>query len=376
MNKTFINPTKLAPIILLLIVLIVLAAVFIRFFERLPIEGTSFLIDWSVFWESIQNGNVVYYSAFGLRIPPWSVIFILPLGFVSLRAAWGLLSLVTIIILIVSVPRRVPRWRHWAGVLLLAASFLTLRVIVDGNFEGLIVGGVLLMLWGYDRRRVLPLATGMLLATIKPQTVFLLIAVIGLYLLARREWRFVVLTAAVTLAVIIPTMLWRGADWLVALGGENAAVYTGNLLDITLSAALRRAGGFAPAVIPAAQIGLAAATLVIAWRARVRLSRESAGMLIAASILCAPYTAGNSVLVLAAIGVIPFFQKRLLPGLLLIGLMDAALLLNQAAFIGIASYYWTLYTLLAWALLARQVWTQVPAAAPTRQPGAATSPAR
>ncbi|MBI5666887.1 MAG: DUF2029 domain-containing protein [Chloroflexi bacterium] len=363
MTRTLLTPTRIAPLLVLLLVLLLVAAAFITFFERLPVEGTTFLIDWGVFWKSIQDGNVVYYSAFGLRIPPWSVLFILPLGFVSLRTAWALLALATILILIISVPRRTARWRHRAGMLLLGASFLTLRVIVDGNFEGLIVGGVLLMLWGYDRRQALPLGVGILLATIKPQTVFLLIAVIGLYLLEGRQWRLIGRTAAITLAIVIPTLLWRGSDWLVALGGENNAVFTGNLLDITLGASLRRAGDFSPVIILMARLAVIAATLVIAWRARARLTRESAGLLIAASILCAPYAAGNSVLTYVAIGVIPFFQKRPLPGLLLIGLMNAALLLNQAAFVGVASYYWTLYTLLTWSVLAWHVWTQSPAAA-------------
>ncbi len=375
MTQLRLKPTQFVPLLLLILAVLLVAAAFIMFFERLPVEGTTFLIDWGVFWKSIQNGDVVYYSAYGLRIPPWSVLFILPLGYVPLRTAWALLALATIAILVISVPRRAPRWRVRAGVILLAASFLSLRVIVDGNFEGLIVGGILLMLWGYDQRKPLPLAVGMLLATIKPQTVFLLIAVIGLYLLAHREWRFIGITAALTLAVIIPSMLWRGADWLVAFGGENNAVFTGNLLDITLDAAMRRMGGFAPSIILLTRLIIMAATLVIAWRARARLTRESAGLLIAASILCAPYAAGNSVLTFVAVGVIPFFLKRPLPGLLLIGLMNAALLLNSGAFVNVASYYWTVYTLLTWILLAGHVWKNVPTLIPYHQE-AAVSPAR
>lgn len=354
MKNALLKPERLASWIILLAAFALLAGLFITFFERIPIKGTSFLIDWSAFWNSIRDGNVVYYSANGLRIPPWSVLFIMPLGFVSLRASWGLLALITITILVISVPRRQQRWRYWASTVLLVASFLTLRVIVDGNFEGFIIGGVLLIGLGYHRRQALPLAVGILMATVKPQAVFLLIGAVGLYLIVLREWKLIVHTALIVLVVVAATMFWRGQDWLTALGGQNATAYTGNLLDITLAAALKRLG-VSPAAGVVAQVAIAFLTLLVVWYSRVQLSRPKMGLLLAASILCAPYAAGNSVLTVVAIGIIPLFQKRPLPGIVLILLVDFALLLNQGAFIGVASYYWTFFTLLSWITLAWHV---------------------
>jgi hypothetical protein len=336
--------------------LVISALIFVSFFERVPIEGTTFLIDFRAFWKSIENGNLVYYEAHGLRVPPWSVLFILPLGFVSLRTAWGLLVFASFVILVGSVPRIRPMGKYLASVLLLVVSFLTLRVMVDGNFEGLMVGGVVLMLAGFRKRNAFLLAIGMLLATFKPQAVFLLIFAVGVYLLVERDWRFIIKTTLITLAVMIPAMLWRGSDWLVALGGENFNAYTGNFLDISLAAAFNRSGLFAPIVGIVAQLPILLVTLALAWKTRTGLSREKAGMLMAASLLLAPYAAGNTTLTVLAIGVIPLFQKRPVPGLILILLTDAAFLINRAEFAPIVSYFWTAFVVLTWAMLAWHVY--------------------
>jgi DNA-binding transcriptional LysR family regulator len=74
-------------------------------------------------------------------------------------------------------------------------------------------------------------------------------------------------------------------------------------------------------------------------------------MLIAASLLISPYAAGNSVLAVLAVGIIPLFQSRPRLEGLLIALIDLAFLPPRDW----QAYYATAILLLAWAVLAWRV---------------------
>src|SRR5690349_11973906 len=79
------------------------AALFIYFFEQLPVEGTTLGIDWLGLHGEFQGGTIHYSITDGLRNPPWSVLPIVPLGLLSPRASWGVLSLLTILVFVISV---------------------------------------------------------------------------------------------------------------------------------------------------------------------------------------------------------------------------------------------------------------------------------
>ena len=70
------------------------------------------------------------------------------------------MAFITLLVLVVSVPRAEPRWMYWLGILLLATSFPALRHSADGSFEALVIGGILLSVAGYERRRPYLLAGG------------------------------------------------------------------------------------------------------------------------------------------------------------------------------------------------------------------------
>lgn len=360
-----IRPVRLFFWLVIALVLFAVMLVFVGFFERIPMEHTSFAIDWRAFHAAVSGGNLVYAPTDGLRVPPWSAIFIMPLGFFSLGASWGLLALISFTILVFSVPRVFPRWKHWLSVMLLAASFLALRLAADGNFEGFIIAGAALMVYAYRKQHAGWMALGLLLATFKPQAVVLLLVAMGLDMIVQPSRRtFAFKTGILVLAVVIPTMLWRGSGWLAAFLGENYQFYTGNYLDVSLGAAIARIG--LPSIIGlVGRLLVGGISLYIALRhlwqktdAPSRFTREKAGLLMAASLLISPYAAGNTILTVLAIGVIPLFQKRLWLGGILIALSDAALLLHRPEYISLSAYYWTAYLLLTWVVLAVVTWQE------------------
>jgi hypothetical protein len=360
-----IRTTRLLFWLVIALVLTVVTVMFVGYFERIPMENTSFAIDWRAFHGAVRNGNLVYSQTDGLRVPPWSAVFIMPLGFFSLSASWGLLALISFTILVFSVPRVFPRWKHWVSVMLLTVSFLALRLAADGNFEGFIIAGAALMVYAYRKQHAGWMALGLLLATFKPQAVVLLLVVIGLDVIVQPSRRkFALKTAALVLAVVIPTMLWRGSGWLASFLGENYQFYTGNYLDVSLGAAITRIG--LPSLVGLiGRLLVGGISLYVALRhlwqksdAQSRFSREKAGMLMAASLLVSPYAAGNTVLTVLAIGVIPLFQKRLWLGGVLIALSDAGFFLNRPEYVTINAYYWTAYLLLTWMVLAVATWQE------------------
>jgi hypothetical protein len=79
-----------------------------------------------------------------------------------------------------------------------------------------------------------------------------------------------------------------------------------------------------------------------------------AGMLMAGSLLIAPYAAGNSVLSVFAIGIIPLFQSNLLLGGILIALINLPFLWSTDMLFNFQSYYWTALVFITWIILARK----------------------
>ncbi len=330
------------------------AGIFVAFFAQIPIEGTTLAIDWQGLWQALRHG--VHYDIIdGLRNPPWSVLPLLPLGWFSMRVGWGLLVFFTFVTLILSVPRSPDNKKRywWLSVFLLSVSFPSLRHAVDGNFEGLVIVGILLALAGYERKNPYVLSAGVLMASAKPQEVVLFMVVLGVYVLQvwpRRDW---LIATLVTLAVIIPTMLWQGGNWIQALAGTYQR---GSIMDISLWAALNRTGWISTPVQAALWATILLATFFVAWRSSRELTREKAGMLIAASLLISPYAAGNNVLTLLAIGIMPLLQNDLMFGLPLVILTNLPYLFTRDMLYYGQAYYWTALTFLSWAVISWRIY--------------------
>ncbi len=348
--------------------LIAIAFFAISFAEQLP-TNFPIAIDWQALHIAIQNGNIRYENALGLRVPPWIVLLILPLGFLSMRASWALVALFTMIVLLLSVPRARPRWRYYAAVLLLELSFPALRHLVDGNFEGIVIAGVLLALWGYrlglrpqSERRMewfapALLAAGALLAAAKPQLSAWFLLVLGLttiYTWQRQRW---LRALGFALAVVVPCMLWLGQAYI---SNVFAISERGSIMDVSLMAALNRML-LSSALVAVLWLSVLLATLWIMWVTRPQrtnptpFSRERAGLLIAAGLLLSPYSAGNSMLTLLAVGIMPLFLKRPLLGLLLIVPINLTIFVNNPSLLSYQAYYTTAVLLVCWGVLAYRV---------------------
>lgn len=163
-DRSLTHSDRLA-LVVLLVVFVALGAVFAWFFARLPVEDTTLAMDWKGLWADIRSG--IHYGT--LRNPPWSVFFLYPLTRLPMQVSWGVAMYLTLVVLIVSVPLARPRWRYWLSVLLLTSSIPSLRHMADGNLEGVMIAGLLLLLYGYHRASVPALAAGLLLGTAKPQ---------------------------------------------------------------------------------------------------------------------------------------------------------------------------------------------------------------
>jgi hypothetical protein len=320
------------------------AFLFVYYFVQLNIEGTSLGIDFVL--PAIRD-NFYYQGTNGLRNPPWSLIPLVPLAMLPDRVGWGLLAYCTIAVLIISVPTSTRRWLYGLSIALVVTAFPTLRVLVDAQLELLVIGGVLLSLYGLAQVNPYWLAAGVLIATAKPQAVFMLMIAIAFYVLRAWPFRKWLTMGLLVLSMVIPMMLWRGQAWLAALDGTYQA---GSIIDIGLNAALNRAG-LPPLLIGLLWAALFAGTLAVIWRSDHTLSREKAGFLIAASLLLAPYAAGNSVLIVLCIGI-------------MIALVDSMYFFNAPAYAGIHAYYWTGFLLLACVLLGREIYlTEIKGAA-------------
>jgi hypothetical protein len=360
--------TRVFPILFFVLCLIVIALLAMSFAEQLPSTFPN-AIDWSNLHVAIENGSIRYENDLGLRVPPWIVLLILPLGFLSMRASWALVALFTMIVLLISVPQTRPRWRYYVGILLLELSFPMLRHTVDGNFEGIVIAGVLLALWGYrlglrpqENRQtewIAPaiLAAGALLAAAKPQLTAWFLLVFGLttlYTWQRRRW---LRALGFTLLVVIPCMLWKGQAYI---SNVFAISERGSIMDVSLMAALNRMH-FPSILVAVFWLFILGATLWVMWQTRpprinpLPFSRERAGLLIAAGLLLSPYSAGNSMLTLMAVGVIPLFLKRPLLGLLLIVPINLTFFVNNPSGLAYQAYYTTAVLLLCWGVLTYRV---------------------
>lgn len=349
------------------------ALLVVGFFEQVPqawIDSRTLAIDWSDLHSALRASWACGYCAPALRLPPWNLLLLMPVGLLPMRASWGLLVFGTLGVLLVSVPRARGRGRYLLAVLLLVLSFPALRHAADGNFEGIVIGGVLLALWGFraglgsaptrsaPTRRAewgapLALAGGALLSAAKPQLSFLFLLALGLttlYVWEPRRWKRAL---CLTLAVVVPALLWQGGAYLANV---FAIAERGSIMDVSLLAALNRLA--LPALpIAVAWGGVLGVTGWALWRTRggralpQPFARERAGLLIAAALLLSPYSAGNSLLTLLAVGVMPLFLRRPLWGVLLLIPVNLPVLFNTAAALPVQAYYTTATLVWCWGVL-------------------------
>ncbi len=330
--------------------------------SSLPLESMAFAMDWKGMWQAMQGGKIRYGPS--LRNPPWSLLPVLPLGFFPFVESWALLSVGTLVVMVKSVPRTSKRWLYVLGVVLLIASYPSVRHLVDGNVEGIVLAGLLLVLFGYRAHHPIAFACGLLLASAKPQETWLVLPIaVGMTL---RHWpkRAVVHYSAVVALVTLPLLAIYNDEWLhVVVSIEQR----GSLMDSSLTATTTRLA-LPGAIIAVLWGGLLALTLYLSYTLRdSEFSSLQAGFLVAAALLLAPYAAGNSLLIVVALGMIPLFLESPKLGLLLLGGTDAQYLFSASFRYHMSATYITALLLLSWGVLGVYLRRHPPAPVPQAQ---------
>jgi len=318
------------------------------FFQTLPVEGSSLGIDWRGIWLGLQGGLPSYGT--GLRNPPWSLIPVLPLGLLPFKSSWAILTLATIATEVISTPRKLSKRVDWPVTFFLVTSYPSLRNIADGNLEILTIAGVLLTLFAYRTRKPWLIASGFLLASGKPQETWLLLAMLFLFVL--RTWPLErILPAAVGISVIVTiTMMLFGREWITAMLGIEER---GSIMDISLLSTLARLR-LPSSAIWGIWITILCTTLYIAFSTGYLVDRRKAGLFISASLLLSPYAAGNNLLALVAIGVVPLFRSDMKSAVTLGILIDLPYLVvaHSNIMFSYGAYYATVVLLIAWCVFA------------------------
>jgi hypothetical protein len=336
--------------LLALFLLLLVGVLSLLVFERLPIEGSGLALDWQSIWGGVRGARPSYET--GLRIPPWGAILLLPFGLLSLRSSWALITLATISALVACVPRDFGRWQRLSATILLATSYSALRLYADGNLEVLIIVGILLMIRGVPRRNTWALAGAVLLMTLKIQETWLLLIVLAIYV--TRQWprRLWLGASGIVAAVCVPSLLWLGSAWWGAFAGIQQR---GSIMDASILAGLARLGlpGWAAGVVWLALLG---AIILLARMSPSIVEREWAGLLVTASLILAPYAAGNSLVTVLAIGVTPMLAAWPLAGALVFLLDDLKYALSGDFMFQWGALYATAQFLLIGAILYVRRW--------------------
>ena len=116
---------SLGKIFLGIFLFLCLAILFVNVFEYLPTDHTTLAFDWKNIWTGIQGGRIQYHQ--GLHNPPWSLFILLPLGWLSLKASWGVVTLLTLVVIIASVPKTHHRLIWAISIIIAISSFPTIR---------------------------------------------------------------------------------------------------------------------------------------------------------------------------------------------------------------------------------------------------------
>src|SRR3990172_11861025 len=256
------------------------------------------------------HGLRIDYGSLQMFNPPWALVFLWPITLFPFRISWSLYAATAFLLFVASVPRTGNKYLWAASVFLLLVSYQTLRQLLDGNLEAVVIAGTLLFLWALRARSILGIAIAVSLLTAKLEETWLLLGVIGLWLAfnwpRELKWK----TAALILLMWSPLAIWKGADWVSKLTQSPLIPQlVGGRHNVSITATLERLGFEAWTRGLVAGI-LALATLLLIWKIRGRLTRFSVGALIITGMLVSPYSSNTSVITPFAVGIVPLLAEN------------------------------------------------------------------
>jgi hypothetical protein len=293
--------------------LLLLSGLFYFVIPLLRLSPENFAFDWrESFYGAIWRENFGWESH-PFRVPPWSIPFFIPLTALPFNVGWAIMMAVTTLSLVLVVPR-FPKTVQRAGLLLLFTAYPVIRNYADVNLEAYVLLGLMLSFAAFQKQNPYLLALGVLLATIKPQNVSLMMLVMGLYILQTFTRRNILIFGGIVGTVVFASLLVWGRAWYTSLtttvpGVSLSATFESLSLPSSLALIL--------------QIGIGLITLFVVLRGNKEISKLKAGLLIAASIIIAPYTNLTSLVSMLAFGGIALLQKRFWLGVFVFLLADA-----------------------------------------------------
>lgn len=353
----------------------VTAVLFVWATRVLPVDGVVFGYDWHNYWVMMQTGWPNY-GLVDVFNPPWSLLMLWPLAQLPFRESWAVLTFMTLLVLVVTLPWSAGKKTALMAGLLLLTSFITLRHLADGNLGALVVGGGSLLVVGWRKQWPGCLALGVLLVTAKYQESWLLLLALGWYLWRAWSVRALGAAAALTLAVVGPSLWLLGEAWLARL----IIAAPESTLGVKFASSIARPGGnislnafgevlgAMPWLLGVLQLAVLGWTAYLVMRSRAELSSEKLGMLLTASMLLAPYAGGLSLLTALALGAGPLFTWQAIWAGGLIGLTHLPYLFIALNVSDVAprwpEWYWTVVLLLIWGTCGWRVYSTEIAAQP------------
>jgi hypothetical protein len=285
--------------------------------ERMPLFATGvFGYDWAVISDPVRGGRWPDYGATDAFNPPWAMISLMPLAALPLRAGWAVLATLSLTVFFASglVLARAFGLSPRLGLglaLVSALSFWSLRNLADGNLEAFTIGGCLLAGFALRARNPWIISVALLLMTSKLQAVLFLVPALVAHIVRHWPRALAVQALGLAVAVVVPSLLVFGADWLALLapgGGLSSSVdrigSNVSLTALTVFPAVTSSVRWLLAGLVSGVSGwafwpaLKATTSLTAW------ALAGAGLL-AASLLVTPYTGLLSLASLTALAIVP-----------------------------------------------------------------------
>lgn len=199
--------------VLMAIVLIILAVPFFLASNTVDLANDAIAFDWKIFHAGVDISDIGASYSNRVYTPPWSILLLVPLTALPFKLSWSLMLYFTTLMMVASVPRSRSSALWIAGIFLLLLSYPTLRNFADVNLEAYVILGILLTIYAYQSKHPLFLAVAVLIAVIKPQSVFLVMIVLGFYMLQTFPKREIAKFAVLVGSVFVITMLLWGQAW-------------------------------------------------------------------------------------------------------------------------------------------------------------------
>lgn len=348
LEEYFSHP--LARVMLIAVIGIITFIPFVLAIDYVDIYHEAMAFDWRNSFHGAIWLEDFGWTSRAFRTPPWAVWYFLPFTALSYEMGWAVMMYLTALVLVRSVPY--PSRRFWvAGNFLLLTAHPTLRNFADVNLEAFVIAGLLLCLYAFNDKKVYWLSAGILLAAIKPQSIFLVFAVMGLYMLRSYPWKETAKVVAICGGVFVVTMLMWGQAWV----GSITTVPPG----ISITAGLAELN-FPPITIASIQIIIIAISVFVAWRGKAELDRTKIGLLVSASVFAAPYANGPSVVPVLAFGGIAILMKRPWLGIFVFALYNLPFLeaFGVEEFIVSDAIYFMIIQFITWVILLFDVYQE------------------